>query len=730
MAARKKSPQKKAKSAGTAPSAATPPTSPKSAREDRSFRKLSNVEHVRMRTGMWLGQNSLAQKFQHFFIRDRAGNFSIEHEEVDLIPAAWKCLDEACMNSIDEFRKNQNDKSLKPRERMSKLDVTLSDDRRSVTVSDNGRGIPQSNCEGVFMHLMYGENFDDMASSDHVAGQNGVGISLVRMVSESFHAVSANKGVEYARTFTATPDFLKLLPVMGLNPEKQTAVHLYFDTHGNLDECPELSEKQRQKCLVVMKKTLMTERIRKASAGRHGVTVEFRLDRRYFNKLDTSFDLKLFGQYLQDLAMTNPGLTVTMHYKKKSESFFFKRGMEDIFAKSDVVYYKLAEKLPKSPSRMDLTAFVVMGQNKTLTWVNSNFASLGGSPLEYLENRICDEVRKKPGIQSLEKKLKTASTRNDVRNCFHMYVDLRILNPRFKSQDKSYLINDLNEEMRQTVDAHLDKLIRKTDLLNEVKGQMERRTQLKALEDAEKGLRRAKREAIPKLIAATGQPEDGTRMLFVAEGDSAIAGLRPARDPRLHGLFPLRGKPLNVKGMSLVKAMANEEIKNIVAIMGLPIQGHVKSIDELKYQKISIITDADFDGYAIRSLMLSFFYEYWPELYNLGVINITTAPLYEVEVQNGKNREIIFCADDEAYEKVVRQAQKDGHTIVRKKRNKGLGESSVAAMKYAVNECLVEIRTDNPRNSNKIQNLWFHKKLAEERRRAISEYAGSIYDDN
>ncbi len=728
-----KTPTASGEAAGRAPSPA-PAVAGSSAlapkKDERRFRKLSNVEHVRMRTGMWLGQNSPAQISQHFFLRDRSGHTSIEHEEVQIIPAVWKCLDEACMNCIDEYRKNQNDRSLKPRDRMNRLEVTLSDDRKTVTVSDNGRGIPAENCEGVFMHLMYGENFDDMASSDHVAGQNGVGISLVRMVSEHFHAISVNRGMEYARTFTATPEFMRLLPGLGLSKEKQDAVHLYFDTHGNLDDCPELNAKQREKCKVVMKKTLMTERVRKAGAGRHGVTVEFRLDRRYFNGADVAFDLKLFRQYLQDLAMTNPGLAVIFHHKKKSETLQFKRGLEEVFASSDMVYYKLSEKLPKAPSQMDLTAFVVLGQNKTLTWVNSNFASLGGSPIEYLENRICDEVRKKPGIQALEKKLKTTSTRNDVRNCFHMYIDLRVLNPRFKSQDKSYLINDLNEEMRQAVDSHLDKLIRKTDLLTEVKAQMERRTQLKALEDAEKGLRRAARETIPKLIPATGQPGDGTRMLFVAEGDSAIAGLRPARDPRIHGLFPLRGKPLNVKGLSLAKAMANEEIKNLVAILGLPIQGKVQRVEELKYQKISIITDADFDGYAIRSLMLSFFYEYWPELFDMGFINITTAPLYEVEVQKGKDRELIFCVDDDAYEKLVRETQRSGGSIVRKKRNKGLGESSVAAMKYAVNECLVEIRTDNTKNSNKIQNLWFHKQMAEERRRAISEYAGSIYDDN
>ncbi len=128
--------------------------------------------------------------------------------------------------------------------------------------------------------------------------------------------------------------------------------------------------------------------------------------------------------------------------------------------------------------------------------------------------------------------------------------------------------------------------------------------------------------------------------------------------------------------------------------------------------------------------MLSFFYEFWPELFSMGFVNITTAPLYEVEVQNGKSKEVLFCVDDAAYDKLVRQVQKEGREIVRKKRNKGLGESSINAMKFAVQECLVEIREDNSRKSDKIQNLWFHKKMAEDRRRAISEYAGTIYDEN
>ncbi|MBI3396104.1 MAG: DNA gyrase subunit B [Spirochaetia bacterium] len=679
---------------------------------------------------MWLGQNSLASVSQHFFVKQKSG-YVIEHEEMEIIPAVWKCLDEACMNCIDEYRKNQSDPKLKPRDKMNLLEVSLSDDRKTVTVKDNGRGIPAANTEGVFMHLMYGENFDDLAQSDHVAGQNGVGISLVRMVSEFFKAVSSNNGVEYTRVFTVEEDFRRLLKTFGLSAEHAEEISLYFDEHGNVDGAPHLTDAQKAKCVALMTKNLMTAKTRKAAVTNHGLTVEFRLNPRYFNKLSVEFGLKLFRQYLQDLAMTNPGLTVIFHHKKKAETFLFKKGLEEIFAESDVPYYRLAYKNPKAASQIDLNAFVVIGQNKTLTWVNSNHAPLGGSPIEYLENRICDEVRKKPAIAALEKKLKTTSTRNDVRNCFHMYVDLRVLNPRFKSQDKSYLINDLNEEMRTAVDESLDKLLKKTGLMDEVKLQMERRTQLKALEDAEKGLRKARRDQIPKLISATGNAEDGEKLLFLAEGDSAIAGLRPARNPKLHGLFPLRGKPMNVKDMSLAKALANEEIKNIVAILGLPMKGHVKSAKELNYQKVSIITDADFDGYAIRSLLLSFFYEYWPELFSLGVVNITTAPLYEVEVEDAKkHKQILFCIDDAEYERIVKSLEKSGGRLIRKKRNKGLGESSIDAMKYAVNECLWEVRISSPKKSGTIQTLWFHKDMAEQRREAISQYTGSVYDDN
>ncbi|MCB1177230.1 MAG: ATP-binding protein, partial [Leptospiraceae bacterium] len=627
------------------------------------------------------------------------------------------------------YRKNQKDKSLGTKDKMTKLIVSLSTDLKRISVEDNGRGIPAENAEGVFLHLMYGENFDDKVKEDHVAGQNGVGISLVRMVSSFFRVETTNQGKTYKKLFTVTEEVKKILRSFKITGENLEKTLLYYDEHGTFKDCPQISPEIQSKLKPVMVKNFMIETV-KSGSDKNGTKIEFELNPKYFNNLDITFKVDLLKQYLQDIAMTNPGLEVQFHHKNKSEKYKFKKGLEEIFSNSDLTYYKMEFNDSSAASQIAMETFIVIGQNKTLTWVNSNFAVQGGSAIEYLENRICDEVRKKSQIVSLEKKLKTQCTRNDVRNCFHMYVNLRILNPRFKSQDKSYLINDLNEDMRKAVDKHLDKMVKKTGLIDEIKMQMEKRTQMKEFEEAQKGLRKASKNNIPKLMPPTGKPGDSGRVLFVAEGDSAIAGLRPARNPKLHGLFPLRGKPMNCKGMSLAKALANEELKNIVAIIGLPLDGKVKSIAELNYDKVSIITDADFDGYAIRSLMLSFFYEYWPELFELGFIHISSAPLYEVDVKwKDSKKETLFCIDDKDFNKLMDKVKKNGGEMTRKKRNKGLGETSKEAMKFAVDECMTKILVKNRKSALNVQLLWFHKDYAEQRRSAISEYAMAAIED-
>ncbi|MCE9501609.1 MAG: ATP-binding protein, partial [Leptospira sp.] len=259
---------------------------------------------------MWLGQNSMSTFEQHFFNRTGEGKYEITHEELNDIPAKLKCLDEACMNCVDEYRKNHNDKSVPEKEKMSKLIVSLSVDQKRITVSDNGRGIPAKNAEGVFLHLMYGENFDDKVKEDHVAGQNGVGISLVRMVSSYFKVQTENGGKLYKKLFTVTEEVKKTLRSFKLSKEEIEKIILYFDEHGSFKDCPHLKAEDYNKLEPILIKNNMIEQVKPTTGGGHGTSVEFELDPGYFNKLDVSFNVVLMKQYLQDIAMTNPGLEV------------------------------------------------------------------------------------------------------------------------------------------------------------------------------------------------------------------------------------------------------------------------------------------------------------------------------------------------------------------------------------------------------------------------------------
>ena len=685
---------------------------------------------------MWLGQNSLAEFQQHFFKKRSDGSYEIMHQEIQDIPAKLKCLDEVCMNAVDEYNRNLNDKSIRKQDKMKKLVVSLSKNRERITVRDDGRGIPMKNASDVFLHLMYGENFDDLSQKEHIAGQNGVGVSLVRIVSRFFKVDTYHQGRRYSKVFTMDDAFKEKLASLSLSPALIEKIALHFDEQGHFDSLTIVDEKIKKQVVKFFKRSQLAAKLEKVSETLHGTEVTFELDSKYFNHLETSFQENFIEQYLQDLAMTNPGLVVEFNHQNKKKEFVFKNGLVDIFASSGRNYYKLIHHDPKDHFRLE--SILLGEEGKSLSWVNSNFVSLGGSSIEYLHNRIYDEIRKKPSLLTYEKRLKYDITRNDIRNCLHLYNNFHILAPRFKSQDKSYLINDLKEEIRQIVDRNLDKIIRKLDLVNKIKEVIHKKVKMRELANVGKEMKKTNRSVIVKFIPCTSKSRHVSKTLFIGEGDSAIAGLRPVRDPQTQALFPLRGKPLNIRGMPLVKAMNNQEYRNIVSILGLPFQEKQEKqgkqegkidFSKMPFKKIVIITDADFDGYAIRSLMLSFFYEYWPDLFSEGFIYIAEAPLYEVELKKGAKKQVFYCIDDEEFSTLMKKAEADKLTLLRKKRNKGLGETSKPAMRYAITHCLTKIQVKSKKKATFTQNLWFHKSLAHERRTAISKYEQLYLED-
>ncbi|XP_060085880.1 DNA gyrase subunit B-like [Ylistrum balloti] len=677
---------------------------------------------------MWLGQNSPSLFEQHFFKLKKDGAYDISHQEIQDVPAKLKCLDEACMNAIDEYNRNLIDRKIPSSRKMTTLWVSLSQKGRRVKVVDNGRGIPSKNAEQVFLHLMYGENFDDQARKEHITGQNGVGISLVRIVSKYFKVQTSHQGESFSKLFTISDTFKEACEKLKIPSSLQEKLFLHFDENGSIKNFSKLEGKLISQLQKTVKSNGMGTTTKQVDKNEHGTSIEFELDPKYFSNENTSFNEKYTAQYLQDLAMINPGLEIVLETEKDKQVFFFKKGLEDIFKNTPQPYYHLKFQTPKKD--FTLSSILVGEEGKTLSWVNSNFVSLGGSAIEYLVNRVCDETRRKPTIVAYEKRLKTSATRNDVRACFHMYNNFRLSAPRFKSQDKSYLINDLKQEIREVIDTHLDKIIKRLGLVNKIKEEMSRRVKIKDIDSAQKDLKKTSFTSIPKFIPCTPTSSNEIKTLFIGEGDSAIAGLRPVRQPTIHGLFPLRGKPLNVKGLSLSKALANEELKNIVSILKLPFSDKIQNPKDLTFDRIAIMTDADYDGYSIRSLILSFFFEYWPELFSFNMIYMVEAPLYEVELENpDKKKRVFYCIDDNEYDVLISKAKKSDCQLIRKKRNKGLGETSREGMSYAIMNGLICIGVKDIKQCRKTQDIWFHKDKAHLRRKEISDYVSLFFDE-
>jgi DNA topoisomerase-2 len=191
-------------------------------------------------------------------------------------------------------------------------------------------------------------------------------------------------------------------------------------------------------------------------------------------------------------------------------------------------------------------------------------------------------------------------------------------------------------------------------------------------------------------------------MLFLAEGDSALSGLLSGRDPKTMAAFPLRGKPVNVRPMELKDILENREFKNIMTITGLQFGVNVKSIEDLRFGKIILSTDADLDGYHIRALLLNAFYKFWPELFSLGVICVLNTPI--VKVKYKKSILSFYDLDSFSNWKLNNSNEK-----YESKYYKGLGTSSSSEWKEYLSNLTENLEQVSANNNNSLFELHFSK---------------------
>jgi len=575
---------------------------------------LEGLEAVRMRPGMYIGSTS-SRGLHHLL---------------------WEIVD----NAIDEASNGF----------ASEVTVTLHKDG-SASVYDNGRGMPVDThptmgipgVEVIFTVLHAGGKFNN-ENYDYSGGLHGVGASVVNALSKWLTVDVFRNWSHYRMSFTSSTD-----PRSG----KVLA--------GHPDGPLEVLGNTRKK----------------------GTLVRFLPDDEIFE--DVRFNTETVSRRMQELAYLNKGIRITFTDERLADAdsrtrvFCYDGGIEDYVRYLNAGKTPLQEDIITLEGKKDTVICRAAiqytdGYTESLfSYVNNINTPEGGTHetgFKTAFTRCFNDYARKAGLL---KEKDNNLTGEDFREGLTCVLATMVRNPQFEGQTKGRLGNS---EVRPVVEAIITQTLQ--DWLDNLKNQ-EAATAIvtkairaaQAREAARKTrdtMRKANQlEATPlvgKLASCTGRKWEDNE-LFIVEGDSAGGSAKQGRDRRFQAILPLRGKPLNVEKKHLDQVLGNEEFRSLITALGTGI-GENFSLNNLKYGKVIILSDADQDGAHIRAILLTFFLRYMKDLITGGHVYIGMPPLYKV--QKGQN--VVYAYDDKELNKATKAVGK-GYTL---QRYKGLGE--------------------------------------------------------
>lgn len=580
---------------------------------------LKGLEAVRLRPGMYIGGTD--KKALHHIL--------------------WEVFD----NSVDEHM--AVDSLNKPY--CTQINVTIEDDCETVTVSDNGRGIP------VTVHSEYQEEgitqLELALTKLHAGGKfthntatgglHGVGVSCVNAVSDYMKATIHRDGGIYEQTFS-----------QGIPTSKTTRV---------------------------------------GDSKSHGTSITFHPDKEIFT--DTiKYDEEIIIAKLRESAMLNGGLNIKFHNKStgRKENFIYQSGI------SDYVKYLATNKsgiYPQDPitasgiykhvtSNKNIEVQFAMQYSEDDNEIVKTFANNihnpdGGTHLSGFKTCLTRVINQYARASGALKEKSPNLSGDDIREGIICVISVRVPQPQFESQTKVKLVSP---EVETAVNSILaENLIDFFDKNPSIISQIIKRaiTAQEAREAAKKTQEMIKRKSVlgksyrlPGKLSDCNSEDRSKTELFLVEGDSAAGPAVNGRNVEFQAILPLRGKIINAEKHDLASLLKNTEVQDVISAIGTGIsigsEDNEFDINKLRYDKIIILTDADVDGAHISTLILAFFYRLMPDLILKGHVYLAKPPLFRVKY----GKEMHYAYTIEERDSLIAKAK----SKVEVTRFKGLGE--------------------------------------------------------